>query len=65
MFIALFNVGDSARTVTIPVLDALRDGDVLRDVWSAMSCTVMNRQICDFQVPARTGMVLEKVSTLQ
>ena len=65
LFIAMFNVGDSARTVTLPVLDALRDGDVLRDVWSALSCTVMNRQICDFQVPARTGMVLEKVSTLQ
>ncbi len=61
LFVVAFNVGDSARTVTIPFLDVLRDGDVLRDVWSALSCVVSNGQICDVRIPARTGMVLERV----
>jgi len=64
LFVVVFNAGDQMRMVTIPALDELRDGDVLRDVWSVTSCTVVNRQICDFQLAARSSMVLEKVSTL-
>ncbi len=60
-FVVVLNAGDSARQLTIPVADGLRDADVLRDVWTGRSCTVVNGQVCELTAPARSGFVLEQV----
>jgi glycosidase len=62
-FVVVLNAGDSARQVTIPVADGLRDGDLLRDVWTARNCGVVDRQMCVLTAPARSGFVLERVSS--
>lgn len=62
LMIALNN-GRRPVTVSVPVVDYLDDGVLLRDVWSGTNLIVVQGRVEGVHIPTRAGVVLEMMRT--
>ncbi len=59
--VVVLNNGSAGVTLNVPVGETLAEGEVLQDVWGRSTTAVRQGCLRGIQVPARSGVVLDRV----